>query len=107
MKITSRFNLSTHAFCISNIILGGVISWIIKKLLDFAYRKLKKRKPWKKGDRFRKWILNLNIHLLATLCSVHPVEIKFTMSYCAQNFGWFNGFFKCFKAIFSYVYVHS
>lgn len=100
METKARYTL-TNALSMIEMLLSGISSWLIGKLLDFVWRRSKKMRSQKKGNPSLLQLANLDICLLALLLDVYPAEIKFSMNR-ARKLGFFRGSLTSFFEVITY-----
>ena len=95
-------NRLAYAVSLFEIIVGGITSWIIGKLLDFTWRYFRKNLDSENDENPFLRCANILIRLLALVSDLHPAEIKFSMHANYEKFDHFRGFLKSFAEIYAY-----
>jgi len=93
---------SSNALSLLEMLLSGIVSWIVKRILDFMWKDLKtKRTSRRKRESLFIRFSKAYLHLMAALLGVNSVELKFVMER-AKKFGVLKGGFKFLYEIMTY-----
>jgi hypothetical protein len=93
-----------NAISLLEMLLGGIVSWLVNKTLGFLWENLKKvrtRKMRMKNSR------ELFIRFMASILELHPAKVEYAIDHAKEESGLFKGLPKSLAELLLYSFRNN